>query len=262
LRDYYRILGVPRDSRTLEIKRAFREKAKTMHPDVADESTAANRQFIILLEAYEVLLNPESRREYDTACRYNFSAVDEWNYRKFLKSRAEDPQSQAKLVCYDLLHDYEEEAIETYENLIRPGPHVFEEHVDREDFMDFAFLLAEHYIAYKCYMKAFRLLLRIVEYEQDRPYFRHFFPEVVDRLKSICTVDFPGDDNNALKIYILNQLVLRRITPKDTAYFYTRLAEAYSSIGDGANAAFYLQKAIEYDVRVPGIDKLRRKIGI
>jgi molecular chaperone DnaJ len=63
-RDYYDILGVPRDADDAEIKRAFRRLAQQHHPDV-DGSDGAEQRFKELNEAYRVLSDRQRRTAYD-----------------------------------------------------------------------------------------------------------------------------------------------------------------------------------------------------
>src|SRR6202047_133875 len=64
-KDYYQILGVPRDASDEEIKKAFRKLARRYHPDVAKDKKAAEEKFKEINEAHEVLGDPENRRKYD-----------------------------------------------------------------------------------------------------------------------------------------------------------------------------------------------------
>lgn len=64
-RDYYQVLGVPRDASDAEIKRAFRELARQHHPDVNPDNPQAGERFREINEAYAVLSEPESRTRYD-----------------------------------------------------------------------------------------------------------------------------------------------------------------------------------------------------
>jgi curved DNA-binding protein len=63
-KDYYKIMGVPRDASQDDIKRAYRKLARKYHPDVSKEPQAEVR-FKELGEAYEVLKDPEKRVAYD-----------------------------------------------------------------------------------------------------------------------------------------------------------------------------------------------------
>lgn len=63
-RDYYDVLGVPRDASADDIRRAFRRLARQYHPDISKEDGAEAR-FKEVNEAYEVLSDAEKRRQYD-----------------------------------------------------------------------------------------------------------------------------------------------------------------------------------------------------
>ncbi|CAH8682614.1 unnamed protein product [Schistosoma rodhaini] len=63
--DYYDVLGVSKSASNLEIKTAYRKLAKKWHPD-KNPTEKANKKFIEINEAYEVLSNSKKRHEYDT----------------------------------------------------------------------------------------------------------------------------------------------------------------------------------------------------
>ncbi len=63
-RDYYDILGVPRDAADDEIKRSFRKLAQQWHPDV-NTSVEADIRFKEINEAYQILSDPQRRQAYD-----------------------------------------------------------------------------------------------------------------------------------------------------------------------------------------------------
>ena len=63
-RDYYDVLGVPRNASADEIKRAFRRLARQYHPDVSSEPDAEER-FKEINEAYRVLSDEDKRAAYD-----------------------------------------------------------------------------------------------------------------------------------------------------------------------------------------------------
>ncbi len=63
-KDYYAVLGIPRNATADEIKRAYRKMARQYHPDLNHEPDAEER-FKEINEAYEVLSDPEKRAMYD-----------------------------------------------------------------------------------------------------------------------------------------------------------------------------------------------------
>jgi curved DNA-binding protein len=64
-KDYYKVLGVPRNASDEDIKKAFRKLARQYHPDVAKEKKGAEEKFKEINEAYEVLGDPQNRKKYD-----------------------------------------------------------------------------------------------------------------------------------------------------------------------------------------------------
>ncbi|MEO7194653.1 MAG: molecular chaperone DnaJ [Pseudonocardiaceae bacterium] len=63
-RDYYAILGVPRDASAEQLKRAYRKLARELHPDVNPDAEA-QRRFQDVTAAYEVLTDPQKRQVVD-----------------------------------------------------------------------------------------------------------------------------------------------------------------------------------------------------
>jgi len=71
-RDYYEVLGVPRDATEQQIKSAYRKLAIKYHPDKNPGDKGAEEMFKEAAEAYSVLSDPERRDRYD---RYGHSGM-------------------------------------------------------------------------------------------------------------------------------------------------------------------------------------------
>src|SRR3954452_8369529 len=64
-RDYYDVLGVSRTAAADEIKKAHRKLVRQHHPDVNKNNKASEEKFKEAQEAYDVLSDPEKRKNYD-----------------------------------------------------------------------------------------------------------------------------------------------------------------------------------------------------
>ena len=64
-RDYYEVMGVPKNATEEEIKKAYRKLAKQYHPDLHPGDKEAEAKFKELNEAYEVLSDKEKKARYD-----------------------------------------------------------------------------------------------------------------------------------------------------------------------------------------------------
>ena len=63
--DYYKIMGISKDTPQKDIKAAYKKRAKQFHPDLHPDDPKAKAKFQALNEAYDVLNDPEKRAKYD-----------------------------------------------------------------------------------------------------------------------------------------------------------------------------------------------------
>ncbi len=66
MNDYYDILGVSKKAALSEIKKAYKKLARKYHPDLNPGDKTAEHKFKEITEAYEILRDPDKRRQYDT----------------------------------------------------------------------------------------------------------------------------------------------------------------------------------------------------
>ena len=249
IKECLELLGLSEGASAAEIKRAFRKEAKRVHPDVSahsskgkDEqgvgSSEASAEMLKLIEAYRTLSDPALRERMDAGyARFRAKkAAKGFDYRSWLLER-EDAESRAKLIFFDLLHEFEDEAVSAYLELIwGESGFSLEKKLGREDFMDCGFILAEELEARGKLYEAFALIARIVECEYIRPYFRHFFPEAIELLlnvlRKIGEAASAGAFSDALALKCLERALELQLGSAEDAILLLRMAECCERLGD------------------------------
>jgi curved DNA-binding protein CbpA len=258
MENYYTLLGIGSGASAGEIKKAFRERAKKLHPDIAGER--ASEEMRKILGAYEVLSDQNRRFEYDRVYR-RFTRKYRFDYHTFLRERGDDPASQAKLVFFDLLHLGEDEAIAVWRG---QGGLEFPmaRYLDREDWMDCAFILAEELEKRDCCYEAFILLTDLVREERRRPYFRHFACEVERALKDLVRLRLKAAVGGEIYAECLERLLGLGFSSRDESRWMRAMAETLAGLGDRRGAEAVLREALKRDPALPNAAGLRRRLKV
>jgi curved DNA-binding protein CbpA len=247
MKNYYELLGVERDATTGEIKKAFRERAKLLHPDIAGQ--AAEGQMRKLLTAYETLSNGERRGEYDRAYA-RFVRNPGFDYRRWLHEQGDDPASQAKLVFFELLHLEEDEAIAVWR---RNGGINFpmERYLAQDDWMDCCFLLAEELDKRQHCYEAFRLFARVLKKEREQPYFRHFTLEIEKIIREIVRLRLRPQVDDETWIECMELLLGLGFSARDEIFWMRSLAKTLFTLGDNAGGEQIMREITQRNARKP-----------
>ena len=110
MKNYYKILGIPKTAAAQEIKRAYRRLVSKYHPDKNPNNKTAEEKAKEINEAYETLSDAEKKRHYDAVYNPNFSS----------HSRASKTRSYAD---YSTEPDFKKQA---NENNSKEKPHEFD----------------------------------------------------------------------------------------------------------------------------------------
>lgn len=88
-KDFYELLGVEKTADSREIRKAFKKLAITTHPDKNPDDPLAQQKFLDLKQAYEILKDQETRKQYDlhgeNGIKDGFKSSKEyqnWNFYK------------------------------------------------------------------------------------------------------------------------------------------------------------------------------------
>jgi curved DNA-binding protein CbpA len=227
MENYYSLLGVDIGASQEEIKKAFRERAKKLHPDVAGISgEEAMRR---LLTAYKALTGRDRPFPYSRVCTRFSGSFD---YPSFLRERKQDPVSQAKLVFYLLLHP-ENETFDPLAIWTENGSLDFPlwKCLEREDWLDCAFLLAEELDKQGRCFEAFSLLVNITREERRRPYFKHFMEDVELFLRELTRFRLKAAVSTERYASCLESLLPLGFPRKDKKMILRLLAAAFVTLG-------------------------------
>src|SRR6266404_3952583 len=74
--DYYKVLGVKRDAKPDEIKKAYRRLARKYHPDVNPGDKSAEERFKLITEAHDILSDEKKRKVFDRFGYYSDNLAD------------------------------------------------------------------------------------------------------------------------------------------------------------------------------------------
>lgn len=248
MEDCYKILGVRHDATAAEIRRAYRLKAKLLHPD-ASQNPRTTEEFRRLVRAYEILSDTRQRSLFDESYftrfhrgRHNRSA-DSFDYRNWLLARS-DEESRAKLIFFDLMHGREDDAVAEFKRMsMSHAGFRLARWFAREDFMDYGFILSEELVLRQEYYDAFILLEQIIRMEWSYPYFRLFFPEVKALAANVLKNHLEGKIADELALDCWERALELGFGKSSDAGFLRKMAAAYRRMGDEGTALICEEEA-------------------
>lgn len=253
----YEILGVRQEATAAEIKKAYRIKAKLLHPDSGMQ--VDTKAFQKLVQAYEILSDQRQRSIFDEAYGRTYAYKKDtkytFDYHTWLSART-DQESRAKLIFFDLMHNREDEAVSEFKRMSM-------EHADfslkrwftREDFMDYGYILAEELALRNEYYDALILLEQIIKMEYSYNYFRLFFPEVMEFTLSILKRNVEGNLSEELALDVWERALDLGFAPKEDAWFLQKMSQIYTRLGDIQTASICLEEAAKITTKKQDINQ-------
>ena len=241
MKDFYKILGVRQDATLAEIKRAYREKAKNLHPDLTGDVSRRD-EFDEVVKAYRVLSDLRQRSIFDESffvkMHVKKAQTDSFDYYKWLSER-DDDESRAKFIFFTLMHQKEDEAVAEFKRMqTTRADFSLKNYFTREDFMDYGYILAEELVIRGEYYDAFLLLEQIIKMEYSYSYFYIFFPEVLDFTMNILKRNIDGVINDELALDVYERALDLNLGKANDRFFLKKMAEEYHRIGDDATSEF------------------------
>ena len=249
--DCYKILGVRPEATLSEIKKAYREKVKNLHPDTALSSDAGsaknNEDFNNVVQAYRVLSDARQRSIFDESffvkVKKTYGDSKCFNYYDWLKER-DDEESRAKFIFYTLMHQKEDEAVAEFKRMqMNHADFSLKKWFSREDFMDLGYILAEELVIRSEYYDAMILLEQIIKMEYSYQYFYIFFPDVLAFTLNILKKNIDGVIPDELALDVYERALDLNFGKKEDAFFLRKMSEEYRRLGDFSTSEICLREA-------------------
>ena len=246
MKDFYKILGVRKEATLAEIKRAYREKVKNLHPDLTGDISRRD-EFNEVVHAYRVLADAHQRSIFDESFFFRAKAnphnAQSFDYYKWLSGR-DDYESRAKLIFYTLMHNKEDEAVAEFKRMqMNHADFSLKKWFTREDFMDYGYILAEELVIRGEYYDAMILLEQIIQMEYSYQYFYIFFPEVIDFTLNILKHNIDGIISDELALDVYERALDLNLGTRNDAFFLRKMSEEYRRLGDLSTSEICLREA-------------------
>lgn len=189
--DYYTILGVRENATGEEIRQSYRRLVLDAHPDKNPHRREwAEYRIRLLIEAFDILGNTDSRRVFDI--HRKAAARIRGEGEPFFFSR-KTPGARALLILYLLTNKQEKKGAQVLVEMEEKfGNEYLREYLCREDYLDSLFLLAEHYIRQKNFLAAAERLRMFYHHECHSKSPRHYYDQVIAHLRNLYLRKLPG----------------------------------------------------------------------
>lgn len=246
MKDFYKVLGVRQNATLAEIKRAYHNKVKLLHPDSSGDVSHKD-EFNEVVQAYRVLSDNRQRSIFDESIISHIfrkkNGSGEFNYYNWLSER-QDQESRAKLIFYTLMHNKEDEAVAEFKRMqTNHADFELKKWFTREDFMDYGYILAEELVIRGEYYDAILLLDQIIQMEYSYQYFYIFFPEVMDFTLNILKKNIDGVISDELALDAYERALELGFGKSADAFFLRKMSEEYRRLGDYETSAICLKES-------------------
>jgi len=265
--DHYQVLSIPPSATAREIRAAFKRLMIEAHPDKnPHRRTWSERRVRELIAAFEVLGNEKRRSEFDleraasiASARARKPAAKRFTEPYYFRRR--DPESRALCVLHHLIHRRPRQAVRLLDELEKEfGVDFLSENLEREDYLDTLFLLAEHYCLKRNYQKAALRLREFYQAEEGARYPRPYLPEVVRLLKDLYLRKIPGTSGSKEALEALLDARDLSLTKAEESARLQKIAEIYFETGDLAAARRSFDAAEKLFPISKNLERIRKKI--
>jgi curved DNA-binding protein CbpA len=260
--DYYEVLQVSPSATAEDIQKSFRRLVLVYHPDKNPDRREWSEQRIReLIRANEVLGDEEKRRVFDQVRRLHREPTGTTPREPFYRRRR-DPAARARLILHLLLEEKPSEARTILaEEVARHGEEFLSKHLERRDYLDCAFLLAEHALERKDFYEAFLRLRDFYRIDRHARYPRHYRDHAHQLLKDVFLRKLPKSLSPEGVLSVLFDASDLDLSPPEDAQRLELVAEAQIRSGDREGARISLARLEALAPHGRGVDRVRRLLA-
>ncbi len=262
--NYYDILEVHQEVSTEELKRSFRALIKKYHPDIHGPNKLwAESKTKVIIQAYKTLSDSTTREQYDRLYKHHLQVrqtSEPYNTRAETTTETNTIQAKVKFILFDLLNDNIDKAIENYECLLKDHIDVdFLLYLNRRDYIDCKFLLAEAYEKLGKYEVAIEFYEFIFEKEKNTIR-SHLLAEIKERIKNIYCRKLVKYVSPKKALCYYEKVLKLNLYKNETAFIYKKMAECYLKLKEYENSLKHLNIALSLKPNLQGINKLKTQL--
>lgn len=265
--DYYLILAVPATASSKEIRAAFKRLMLEAHPDKnPHRRTWSERRVRELIAAFDILGNDRRRAEFDSLRAASLASLKRRKpvAKRFAEPyffRRQDPESRALRVLHHLTHRKPRQAVALLDELESEfGARFLSQHLERQDYLDTLFLLAEHHSSRRRYRQAAVRLREFYRAEEGARYPRPYLPEVVRILKDLYLRKIPGTSENKEALEALLEARGFQLTKSEEGARLAKMVEIHFAVGDFDAARLALAAAEKVCPLSKNLERIRKSI--
>jgi len=259
--DFYELLGVGFGAERDAIRRAFRARLLEVHPDKSAEPTDV-RLLAQVMRAWEVLGDDELREEYDRVWRLRRRGEEPESASKLPHITASvRPQDQARSILYLLLEERGGEALERLRGLGDGAADFLAEHLDSDQFIDAAFLIAELFESKRSWFESLEWLECLIRTERTRRRHRPCYPEALDRARRLLIRRTAAELEPRVTLEYLRRAEILGLDRAQRVEVAKRRAQCYFDLGMRVEAARQVRTALDLQPGAKGLGKLRSELS-
>jgi len=259
--DYYALLGVELGAERDAIRRAFRGRLLEVHPDKAAEPTDV-RLLAQVMRAWEILGDDELREDYDRIWRLRHRGEESELESKIPHiTESVRPQDQARSILFLLLEERGGEALERLRGLGEAAPEFLREHLDSDEFIDAAFLIAELFEAKRSWFESLEWLERLIRSERTRRRHRPCYSEALDRARRLLIRRTATELEPRVTLEYLRRAEILGLDRSQQVEVAKRRAQCYFDLGMRIEAARQVRAALDLQPGAKGLGKLRSELS-